>query len=129
LILGKLVRRNFGKIVVNCKYCGTIPARDVNCAKCARLISLDTSYKDVEKGVDVQIAMALLLDAINENFDVAYIVSSDADFVPVIKHVINICKKEVIYCHFPRPFTSNLVQACSKTKLIEKELIEKHHVQ
>ena len=127
LYLGKLVTRNLHEVWVNCKVCGSCKAEDVNCPKCGRLLDLDDVKRTVEKGVDVKLAMTLLLDAINDKFDTAFLMSSDADFVPVIDYVINVLGKKVVYCHFPSPFTSDLVTACHKnTMLIRKETLEEN---
>ncbi len=40
-----------------------------------------------EKGVDVQIAIDLVIGAVEENFDIAVIVSSDTDLIPAVKYI------------------------------------------
>lgn len=48
--------------------------------------SYETDYRE-QKGVDVAMASEMLVQAFNDNFDVAIVVSGDGDFVPAIKHV------------------------------------------
>ena len=74
--------------------------------------------------MDVKITIQLLLDALTNNYDTALLVSSDADFVPAVEYITNSLKKEIVYCHFDYPFTSDLVKNCSETRLIKKELLQ-----
>lgn len=46
-----------------------------------------------EKGVDVKIAVDLLVGAYDNLYDVAILISSDSDLVPVIKKVKQLGKK------------------------------------
>jgi hypothetical protein len=41
----------------------------------------------VEKGVDVRLATDLIMDAVHQNYDQAYIFSSDTDLIPAIEAV------------------------------------------
>lgn len=56
-----------------------------------------------EKGIDVQIATDLLLQALDDSYDVAILVSSDADLIPAIVGVRNRLKKYVEYVGFSIP--------------------------
>ncbi|MCA9501887.1 MAG: NYN domain-containing protein [Myxococcales bacterium] len=47
----------------------------------------------VEKGVDVMIAVDLVLGAVNDVYDVAYLLSADADFVPAIEAAQSLGKR------------------------------------
>lgn len=64
LKLGKLVKRN--EICSNCRHIH--------------------DFK-VEKSVDVQIAMSLVLGAINDEWDTVYLASCDSDLIPAIDYV------------------------------------------
>ncbi|MCX6710191.1 MAG: NYN domain-containing protein [Candidatus Woesearchaeota archaeon] len=126
---GNLVTRNLESIKVHCNYCKKdVITEDVNCPICARLIDLAYAKKTREKGVDVKLAITLMLDAIEDKYDTALLISSDADFVPAVEYIIQQKKKKVVYCHFPEPFTSDLVHTCSDTHLLTKDLLLKHHV-
>lgn len=59
--LGKLVTRKLNQIWGVCKKCGEQLIGDANCPKCARIIDLKQVRKTVEKGVDVKLAITLLL--------------------------------------------------------------------
>jgi uncharacterized LabA/DUF88 family protein len=53
-----------------------------------------------EKGIDVKLATDLIVGAIDDKYDVAVIVSSDADIVPAIDWVRNRTHKKVEYIGF-----------------------------
>ena len=53
-----------------------------------------------EKGIDVKIATDLIVGAIDDKYDVAIVVSSDADIVPAIDWVRNRTHKKVEYIGF-----------------------------
>jgi len=78
--------------------------------------------------VDVHLAISLLLDALADKYDVAFLFSGDADFCPSIKYIVKNLNKEVIFCHFPTPKTNELIQCCSESRLITKKMIEKFQV-
>jgi uncharacterized LabA/DUF88 family protein len=128
LKLGKLVTRNLRQVWVSCPHCHiTAISTDANCSKCGWTIDLTNVKRTIEKGVDVNLAITMMLDAINNEFDTAFLMSSDADFKPVIEYIINTLHKKVVYCHFPNPFTGDLITACNKnTILIKKEILEQN---
>lgn len=126
--LGKLVVRPIATMNGACKKCGTVRLADANCPRCARLIDLGRVYRHVEKGVDVKIAMDLLLDAIDDRYDTALLVSSDADFVPAVQHVRKLGKR-VVYCRFPQPCTNDLLLACGgQDRVLDATLLKQHQV-
>ena len=47
----------------------------------------------VEKQVDVRIAVDLVIKAYQDEYDVAYLLSADGDFVPAVKEVRRVGKK------------------------------------
>lgn len=55
----------------------------------------------MEKMTDVNIALNLLSDAIEDNFDTALLVSGDADLVPVVSKVFELFPGKRIVCGFP----------------------------
>ena len=63
-----------------------------------------------EKGVDTRIATDLISMAWDGNYDVAVLVSSDRDFVPVVRFLQNRAIK-VVHGAFP-PFAAELSQEC-----------------
>lgn len=66
---------------------------NTNCLtlKLGRLEKRDRTY--VEKGIDVAIAVDMLSMAYSNSIDVFYLVSADADFVPVVDEIKRIGKK------------------------------------
>lgn len=70
--------------------------------------------KKAEKGVDVKLAVDLVVNAYKNNYDIAVLVSNDADFIPAIQEVINL-GKEVYYVGFPKMKSYHLNKVCSKT--------------
>ena len=61
---------------------GTLVPRSRECSKCGAM----TEFK-VEKSLDVQIAMELILGCVHDKYDVAYLATCDADLVPAIEYV------------------------------------------
>ena len=96
VLTGNLVKRPLKKINIQCISCGHQKADCLNCPKCDRTINVHNCFKYTEKGVDVKLAVNLLLDAIFDKYDVALLISSDADYVPAIKYVVKE-KKERSY--------------------------------
>ncbi|MEK7174376.1 MAG: NYN domain-containing protein [Patescibacteria group bacterium] len=59
-----------------------------------------------EKGIDVKLATDIIVGAIDKKYDVAIVVSSDADLVPAIDWVRMRLKKKVEYIGFSMPATA-----------------------
>ena len=124
VVLGKLVSRPLNKIRVDCPDCGIQQSEELQCPSCTNKIPFNKTYKTEEKGVDVSLALHLLLDALKDKYDIALVFSSDADICPAIRYVIKELNKKVIYCRFPSPKTHELIQCCSETRIITKEVID-----
>jgi uncharacterized LabA/DUF88 family protein len=54
-----------------------------------------------EKKSDVNIATQMMQDAYGNRFDIAYLVSSDSDFVPPVKAVCNMTPPKIVAVAFP----------------------------
>jgi len=124
LVFGKLVSRKLHRININCPTCNLQKAEELQCPKCENKVLLSNTFKTSEKGVDVSLAIDLLLDALKDKYDVALLFSSDADFCPAIKYILKELSKEIIYCRFPFPQTGELIQCCSGVRIITKDIIE-----
>lgn len=75
-----------------------------------------------EKGVDVQLAVDLLVGAYENKYDTAIIISSDTDLLPAIKKIKNLNKK-VIYVGFScQPSFAMQKNADFSRLLIKEEL-------
>ena len=71
---------------------------------------LDISdHKQKEKGIDVWIAIDMIKEALENNFDYCILVSGDADFVPAL-NLIREIGKEVLSCFIPRGYSNELRQ-------------------
>ena len=70
--------------------------------------------KKAEKGVDVKLAVDLVVNAYKDKYDIAILVSNDADFIPAIQEALNL-NKEVYYVGFPKMKSYHLNKVCSKT--------------
>lgn len=75
-----------------------------------------------EKGVDVNIAVDLLVAAYENLADMLYIVSSDTDLLPAIKKAQEKGKK-VIYIGFSHKLSRALIANCQETQTLTKDLL------
>lgn len=125
LFLGNLVRRSLNNIHINCSNCGHKIADEIKCPGCNKMVNIKDCSKVSEKGVDVKMAINMLLDALEDEYDVALLFSCDADFSPAIDYIIKKLGKKVIYCRVPQPKTYKLIQTCSEARMITKEIVEK----
>ena len=81
----------------------------------------------LEKAVDVILAINFVMMARNNNYDVAYLITSDSDLAPAVDMVREI-GKEVVYVYFydkylpkeKRRFSGRLNQAANRNKAFEK---------
>ncbi|MCX6751350.1 MAG: NYN domain-containing protein [Candidatus Nomurabacteria bacterium] len=64
-----------------------------------------------EKGVDVKIAIDLVIDGIEDKYDIAIVVSSDTDLIPAIKYVQSKGKR-VEYIGFSNSTSVGLIKDC-----------------
>ncbi len=128
LYLGKLVKRPLKKININCPSCGHQKCDCLKCPVCERDLNVNKCFKYTEKGVDVKLAITLLLDGLNNKYDTAFLFSGDADFCPVIEYIIKKLKKDVVYCYFPSPITSQLNQICSDKRMITKKIVDNSQI-
>lgn len=76
-----------------------------------------------EKGVDVQLAIDLLIGAYENTYDVAMIISSDTDLIPAIKKIRSLAK-QVEYIGFYHQPSLGLQREAGKSYLLLKEELE-----
>jgi len=76
-----------------------------------------------EKGVDVQIATNLLVGAFKNEYDTAFLVSSDSDIVPAVRECKGL-EKKIVYVGFEHKPSFALMRSCSETKLLTKKDLE-----
>ncbi len=76
-----------------------------------------------EKGVDVQLAIDLLIGAYENFYDSAILISSDTDLIPAVKKV-KFLNKEVEYIGFAHQPSFGLQKVVNLSRLLIKEDIE-----
>ncbi|MBQ6515805.1 NYN domain-containing protein [bacterium] len=88
------------------------------CRDCKQKRPDEKIIKHEEKHTDVNVAITLLEKAMTNNFDIAYLLSEDNDYVPVVKRVKELFpEKEIIICPPPQKNYSvhSLVSASGET--------------
>ena len=74
-----------------------------------------------EKGVDVKLAVDLVIGAADNLYDIAIVVSSDTDLIPAIKYVRGGQKKIVEYVGFAGVPSMGLIKECDSQRLFSHE--------
>lgn len=74
-----------------------------------------------EKGVDVKLAVDLVIGAADNLYDIAIVVSSDTDLIPAIKYVRRGQKKTVEYVGFAGMPSMGLIKECDSQRLFSRE--------
>lgn len=78
-----------------------------------RKTKIGNEFKYEIKGDDIYLAHDLLMGAFDNLYDVAIIVSGDADFIPVINTLIKRFKKKIGNAYFRRTSSFKLRKACN----------------
>jgi len=73
-----------------------------------------------EKGVDVKLAIDLVIGAADDLYDTAIVVSSDTDLIPAIKYA-RYKKKNVEYIGFTGAPSFGMIKECGSQRLFAKE--------
>ena len=87
-------------------YYGHYLADKITCRKCGHIY---TTHH--EKMTDVNIAMELLTDAFQDNFDIALLISADGDLVGPVKKVKQLFPKKRVIVVFPPKRHSNALKS------------------
>lgn len=74
-----------------------------------------------EKGVDVKLAVDLVIGAADNLYDIAIVVSSDTDLIPAIKYVRSGKKKIVEYVGFAGMPSMGMIKECNSQRLFSRE--------
>lgn len=77
----------------------------------------------VEKGVDVKVAVDMLVMAFNNIYDTAILVSGDGDYDSAVYGAKNM-GKHVENAFFSRGHSDQLKKACDKTILLDEDFLE-----
>ena len=73
-----------------------------------------------EKGVDVKLAVDLVIGAADDLYDTAVVVSSDTDLIPAIKY-LRYKKKNVEYVGFAGDPSLGMIKECNTQRLFSRE--------
>ena len=99
---------------------GALKIRDSDvCKNCGFM-----DYRYQEKGVDVGLAVSLVRDALTDEVDHIYLLSSDTDLLPAIK-IAKENGKEITYVGFDNRLTNAIAKATSTVQVLrDSEIIE-----
>lgn len=75
--------------------------KKVTCRFCAKEFGMPE-----EKMTDVNIALEMLTDCVQDRYDIAFLISADSDLVNAIEHIKAINSAKQIYTYFPPKRTS-----------------------
>jgi len=84
--------------------------------ECRRCNNVRANYN--EKMTDVNIATQMLVDAYQDNYDMAMLLSGDSDLVPPIKAIHDIFKLKRVFVAFPPKRYNNSVAFVAKGSMI-----------
>ena len=91
---------------IECRF-GHYLHKDVKCSKCNH-----TWGQPEEKMTDVNIATQLIVDAYEDNYDMALVVSGDSDLAPPIRHIREkFPEKSVLVVFPPKRYAVQLIDA------------------
>jgi len=79
-----------------------------------------TIQAQIEKGVDVNIAVDMLVAAYENLADTIYLVSSDTDLIPAVKKAQE-KGKTVIYVGFSHKLSAAMVASCRETRTLTRD--------
>lgn len=82
------------------------------------LLKSDGKYH--EKGVDVQLAVDIMKGAYRDQYDTAYLISSDTDLIPAIQEA-QASGKTVCYVGFRHQISYAMINQCKQSKLLTKD--------
>ena len=101
---------------------GLYKAKEIECNNCGHNWAISN-----EKMTDVNIATHLLLDAFNDKYDTAILISGDSDLVPPVKAVHGQFNKKAVSVFFPPERHNVTVAGAAKgSQIIGKKKIKDH---
>lgn len=75
-----------------------------------------------EKGVDVLLAIDIVIKAVRDEYDIAVLLSSDADFAPALAFARS-QGKEAVYLGFEHARSSSLTKQATRTIILRPDMI------
>lgn len=98
---------------------GKFTSDDWGCSGCGRIQQVNH-----EKQTDVNIAVAMISDAQDDNFDDAILITADSDQIPTVKYIRNAYPgKRVIIGFPPGRYSTDLAPAANKTFQVQKNTL------
>jgi uncharacterized LabA/DUF88 family protein len=94
-------------------YYGHYQSDAIECNRCGNIWA-----KYNEKMTDVNIATQIIIDAYNDNYDMAMLISGDSDLVPPIKAVHENFKNKRVFVAFPPKRHNKSISLVAKGSLI-----------
>ena len=73
-----------------------------------------------EKGVDVKLAIDIVIGASDNLYDTAIVVSSDTDLIPALKYVVNGKKKQIEYVGFAGSPSFGMLKESTIQRIVTK---------
>lgn len=83
---------------------------------------LKSDGKFHEKGVDVKIAVEVVVGALKNKYNECYLFSSDTDIIPAVEEAKRVNKK-IIYVGFDKRLSRAMMKNCSRTVVIKRGMI------
>lgn len=100
---------------------GKYESKEVNCTGCGKVW-----FRSNEKKTDVNIATALIFDALKDKFDVAILISGDSDLVPAINMVHDEFPPKIVTVFFPpNRHNTSVASAATGSMILGKPLLKK----
>ncbi len=93
--------------------------RVVLCKRQRRVSKEGKEYYTI-KGDDIHLAIDMLKDAYENQYDTAILISGDGDFAPLVRQVKQRGKR-VENCHFADNVSRALMKACDESRVIDKK--------
>ncbi|MFC1682170.1 NYN domain-containing protein [Nanoarchaeota archaeon] len=100
-----------------------IPKFNVVLCDWRKIKNKDGSFRYDIKGDDIQLAHDLLMGAVDDLYDVAIIVSGDADFIPIVKTVRKRFNKKIGNGYFRRTSSYKLRKSCDFSVNLNKIIL------
>ena len=104
------------------QYFEKIRKYDYHEVKLGRLIKTNDGYR--QKGVDVLIAIDMILKAYESHYDIAVLVAGDDDFEDVVKTVKNSTGKQVYGAYYPKNTSMELIESFDKRIILDETTLK-----
>ena len=105
------------------EYFRRVKEYDYHEVKLGRLIKTNDGYK--QKGVDVRIAIDMILKAYENHYDIAVLVSGDDDLVDAVKTVKDAAGKQVYGAYYPKSTSARLIDCFDKRIILDGTILKR----